>query len=88
LGLAKWLNRKLFKQIDKSYREMNNIPTYFPFVREEGDTIPYTVSLKDYVVKDEVVNSYTKRWDTFLLRCSERNKYYNENVTDQMDEFD
>lgn len=88
LGLAKWLYRKLFKQIDKSYREMNNIPTYFPFVREEGDTIPYTVSLKDNVMNDEVVNSYASRWERFLLRCSERNKYYNENVIDQMDEFD
>lgn len=88
LGLAKWLYRKLFKQIDKSYREMNNIPTFFPFVRSEGDTIPYTVSLKDYLPNEEVVNGYSKRWDSFLLRCSERNKYYEENVVDQMDEFD
>ena len=88
LGLAKWLYRKLFKQIDKSYREMNNIPTYFPFVREYDDTIPYTVSLKDYVPNEELIISYSRKWECFLLRCSERNKYYNENVEDQMDEFD
>lgn len=84
LGLARWLTRKLAKQIDKAYRDRFNIPTYFPFQREEGDTKPYSVSLNNYKPNADVVDNFNSKWKKFTLQARERHRVHNENLLDEV----
>lgn len=86
LGLARWLSKKLLKQIDKFYRDRYRVPTYFPYQREEGDTEPYIVSLKGYTPNEDCIDSFRDRWGQFLSSSRVRHRAYKESLAEAQQE--
>ncbi len=82
VGLARWLSKKLIKQIDKYYRDRYKVPTYFPYQREEGDTTPYTVSLNGYEANEEVIENYQTKWNRFMISSRERHREYKDSLNE------
>lgn len=76
IGLARWLVRKLTKQIDKFYRDRYKIPTSFDFERKPGDTIPYEVNLNDYTPNNVLIENFDSLLEQFLCRSKERTHAY------------
>jgi len=71
-GSARWLSKKLLKQIDKVYRDAYQIGSELDLVRSEGDNIPYTVSTEGFKYSGISKEDFMKKWDKFLKRCRRR----------------
>jgi hypothetical protein len=78
-GLVKWLNGKLFNQIDKKYRDLYHIPTTLSLVRSENDTIPYEVRL-DYSPNQQNLEFIKNEWPNYLRRCQARFQDHQESL--------
>jgi hypothetical protein len=78
-GLVKWLNGKLFNQIDKKYRDLYHIPTTLSLVRPENDTIPYEVRL-DYSPNQQNLEFIKNEWPNYLRRCQARFQDHQESL--------
>jgi hypothetical protein len=80
VGLARWLNTKLSKFAQKTFRARHGIPSSLEMERKEGDTTPYRVSLDGYV-DDPVRDAHAKeQWDTFIEACRRRTAEYQKQV--------
>lgn len=72
IGLAQWKTKKLFKQIDRVFREKNHIPAGIYLDRQEGDITAFEISLKGYQSDSQESERIEKEWENFLVRCRRR----------------
>lgn len=82
IGLARWLQKKFIKQIDKKYRDRYSIPSGIQIERKKNDTRPYTVSLANYSISEEKLAEIASKWDQFIARCRRRTIASLESVED------
>lgn len=85
-GLARWIGNKLIKQIDKKYRDKYKIPSLLDLKRQDNDTVPYEVSLKEYHPDPVRLKEIETGWSAFLDRCSRRNADYLDQSLDSVDD--
>lgn len=85
-GVARWLGRKLVKQVDKKYRDINEIPSLLDMVREKDDTVPYKVSLRDYQHDPKKLEKIRSQWTAFINRCRRRTTDYLDGSVSDVDE--
>ncbi len=72
VGVARWLGKKLMRQIDKKYRDVMDIPSMMPLIRQPGDTVPYEVNLDGYIADSRRLEDMKKEWVNFIERCRRR----------------
>ncbi|HUC94714.1 MAG TPA: hypothetical protein VMR19_01775 [Candidatus Saccharimonadales bacterium] len=72
VGVARWLNRYLYKSILRYYRQVYQIPRNFNYERSEGDNIPYIISLNGFEPDFDQAAEITQNWETYLDRCRKR----------------
>ncbi len=75
-GVARWLGRKLLKQADKKYRDVNSVPSLLDMERRTGDTEAYEVSLAGYKPSTERLDAIRAGWQNYLARCRRRTADY------------
>lgn len=75
-GVARWLGRKLIKQVDKKYRDVNSVPSLLDMERSPKDTETYEVSLADYKPDHEKLETIRSGWNNYLARCRRRTVDY------------
>lgn len=85
-GVARWLGRKLVKQVDKKYRDKNGVPSLLNMVRAKDDTVPYEVSLKNYHHDNEKLEEIRAEWAVFINRCRRRTTDYMDESVNDVDE--
>ncbi len=84
-GVARWLGRKLIKQVDKKYRDVYEIPSLLDLVRTRGDTNPYEVSLANYVPNTQRLEHIKAGWNSYLARCRRRTAEFLEQTKEDSD---
>jgi hypothetical protein len=75
-GVARWLGKKLIKQIDSYYRHTRRIPNDLVLDRQDGDREPYTVNMEGYKPDQEKLETIQIEFEMFLNRCQERRLQY------------
>ena len=78
VGVARWLSKKLLRQIDAAYRHTNTIPNELVLERTEGDTLPYRVDLDEHDPDPTHIEWIENQIEPFLDRCRERTRAYHE----------
>lgn len=78
VGVARWLSKKLLRQIDASYRHTNQIPNELLLERNPGDADPYTVNLDDYTPDPERLAWIQSEIENFHDRCRARTRAFKE----------
>lgn len=75
-GVARWLGRKLIEQFDRTYRHKYKVPSLLDLTRENGDTVPYEVSLADYEADPKKLKRIKAGWKGFIRSCRKRTRKY------------
>lgn len=78
VGVARWLGKKLLRQIDASYRHNNHIPNELTLERKPGDADPYSVSLDQYTPNPEKLAWIQAEIEPFFDRCRARTRAFKE----------
>jgi hypothetical protein len=77
-GLAKWLNKKLGKVVDRSFRQTEGIKSDMCFERADHDTKPENISLEGYQKNAKVVDDFSTWWKDFSSNSRERTNDFNQ----------
>jgi hypothetical protein len=76
VGVARWLNRYLYKSLLRDYRHRHHVPRSFDYERFDGDTQPYKISLQGFEPNFDEALDMSENWDNFLDRCRERRQEF------------
>lgn len=71
-GVTKWLSNKLKNLAERAYRRQNQVRADHDLMRVPGDTVPYRVSLENYVPNAALQESIREEWPAFVARCDAR----------------
>ncbi len=84
-GVARWLGKKLIKQIDSYYRHTRGVPNDLVLDRQEEDMKPYTVSMTGYEPDQERLENIENEFEMFLKRSQERRRQYLEEESELLE---
>ncbi len=73
-GVTKWLANKLKNLADRAYRRQNQVRGDRDFARVPGDTVPFRVSLENFVPSAALQESVREEWPAFVARCDMRTR--------------
>ncbi len=85
-GVARWLGRKLMKQVDKKYRDEYEVPSLLNLDRRNGDTISHEVSLRNYQPDLEKLEKIKTGWKAYISRCRRRTVEHLEELSNDIGE--
>lgn len=74
VGVARWLGKKLMRQVDKKFRDWAEVPSLITLTRTPGDDVPFEVNLDDYIPNQSRLDEFEQQWPVFLKRCDVRNR--------------
>ncbi len=83
VGLARWLGGKLVKLADRRFRQEERVASGMGLERTPGDTVPYRVSLDEYVPDATRIASAQAGWSRFVMECNRRTQAYQASEPDR-----
>lgn len=78
VDVARWLSRKIARQVDREFAWEYSIPGSLIYSRQEGDTIPQEISLRGFEPSDEEARRIASEWSPFAQECRYRTRRYQE----------
>ncbi len=83
VALARWLGGKLVKLADRRFRQEERVASGMGLERTPGDTVPYRVSLDEYVPDAARIASAQAGWSSFVTECNRRTQAYQASEPDR-----
>jgi len=76
IDVARWLSKKLIKQLDREFNWKNKIPSGLIFERKDEDTQTRSIGLNGFTASNLETQHILEWWPNFATTCREKTREY------------